>query len=404
MTHDHPARVFTYCHDGYGLGHLRRTLALATELVRASPRVSILSATGSPAALQMARPRSVDLLKLPSLTKDSEGHYVPDVLELPLRQLIDLRASLLEAAVTAYRPELMLVDHYPLGVQKELQPALDRIQQDGATRLVLGLRDVLDEPVNVRNHWRASGHLAAIAAYDHVMVFGDPLVYDPVAEYDFDDETAEKLIFTGYLVSPERVPVTAPAEAGRRRAVCTLGGGKDAPATAWAFLRAVDEHLPAEWEGVLITGPLMAASEVAQLRAASAGGRVLVVDFVPDVADLMATADVTLCMGGYNTMCDVLSVARPTVVVPRVQPRSEQLIRARAFADRGVVRLLHPDQLTPATAASAMLRESARRHSDLRSAVTAGFAVNGLRAASQALTAMLPRRGPGLTLPQSAAS
>ena len=391
--------MLTYSHDGYGLGHLRRTLALLAALIRLNPGVSVLSATGSPAALRFPCPAAVDYLKLPALTKNSAGRYVADVLDLPVEELIELRASLLEAAVGAYRPELTLVDFYPLGVHEELERALRRLRHGGEARLALGLRDILDDPVNVRGQWGAKGHLAAIpATYDHVLVYGDPRVYDPVTEYGLDDGTAEKLIFTGYLVPP------APAPDARRRAVCTVGGGKDAAATAWAFLRAVTEHLTLDWEGLLVTGPLMASSDVAQLKAAAAGDRVTVVDFLPDIAGVLATADVTVCMGGYNTMCDVLSVATPTVVIPRVHPRAEQLIRARAFADREVVRLLHPDQLTPPAVAAVMLLEAGRPRRDLQAAVTAGFAIDGLRVASQALAGMLPGCGPAVSVPQRIAS
>jgi len=384
-------RVLSYSHDGYGLGHLRRTLALLSGLLEEAPGVSVLAATGSTAALRFPCPAAVDYLKLPALTKDDTGRYVADVLDIPVEQLFELRASLLEAAVGAFRPDLALIDHYPLGVHRELDRALRRLRRDDQARLVLGLRDILDDPVNVCNGWRAAGHLDAIPAlFDHVLVYGDARIYDPVAEYGLDDVTAEKIIFTGYLV-PERSRV--PAEdvlAGRRRAVCTLGGGKDAPATAWAFVEAVNEHLASDWDGLLVTGPLMAPPDVARLRVTAAGTRVSVVEFLPDVASALATADVTVCMGGYNTMCDVLSVAAPTVVVPRVHPRSEQLIRARAFADREVVRVLHPDQMSPVSLGSAMLLEAARNRKDIYQAVTAGFAVDGLAVASRALAGMLP--------------
>jgi predicted glycosyltransferase len=63
---------------------------------------------------------------------------------------------------------------------------------------------------------------------------------------------------------------------------------------------------------------------------------------------LIASADVVVSMGGYNSVCEILSARRPAVIVPRVEPRLEQLLRARALERRGLVRVVHPDELTPA--------------------------------------------------------
>jgi predicted glycosyltransferase len=50
-------------------------------------------------------------------------------------------------------------------------------------------------------------------------------------------------------------------------------------------------------------------------------------------------------MGGYNTLAEAAASGVPTVCVPRVRPRSEQLIRAEAFSARGLLRLIEPDKL-----------------------------------------------------------
>ena len=51
-------------------------------------------------------------------------------------------------------------------------------------------------------------------------------------------------------------------------------------------------------------------------------------------------------MGGYNTICSVLSFDKQALIVPRVHPRQEQLIRAQRLAEVGLIDLLHPQQLT----------------------------------------------------------
>jgi predicted glycosyltransferase len=53
-------------------------------------------------------------------------------------------------------------------------------------------------------------------------------------------------------------------------------------------------------------------------------------------------------MGGYNSICELLSAGKPAIVVPRIKPRREQLIRTQALSRRGLLRMLHPDEITAA--------------------------------------------------------
>jgi len=50
-------------------------------------------------------------------------------------------------------------------------------------------------------------------------------------------------------------------------------------------------------------------------------------------------------MGGYNSVCEALAVARPLVIVPRATHKVEQQIRAETLAARGLARWVHPRDL-----------------------------------------------------------
>ena len=79
--------------------------------------------------------------------------------------------------------------------------------------------------------------------------------------------------------------------------------------------------------------------------------------FDPDFALLLAQADVVVSMAGYNTVCELLTLRKRALLVPRVKPGQEQCIRAERMAALGLLRMLHPDQLTPATLMSALRTE-----------------------------------------------
>jgi predicted glycosyltransferase len=91
------------------------------------------------------------------------------------------------------------------------------------------------------------------------------------------------------------------------------------------------------------------APRAAIVQASAALPNVSLQDFSDDLMSLMAAADVVLSMGGYNTVCELLTLHKRAVVVPRVKPVAEQGIRAARMAARGLLRTLHPQDLTPAT-------------------------------------------------------
>jgi predicted glycosyltransferase len=87
---------------------------------------------------------------------------------------------------------------------------------------------------------------------------------------------------------------------------------------------------------------------------------------------LMAAADVVVAMGGYNTICELLTLRKRAVIVPRIKPGLEQCIRAQRMSAIGLLRMLHPQRLTPAALLDMVQSELAAlagptTHSHLRS-------------------------------------
>ncbi|WNV76027.1 glycosyltransferase family protein [Geodermatophilus sp. DSM 44513] len=348
-------RVAFYSHDTQGLGHTRRNIVLAAALVAARPDTDVLLLTGNPEAAVLPLPPRTDVLTLPTVGKTPTGSYAPRVLGTPLEVVLDLRARILEAALGSFAPDLLVVDKVPGGVHGELLPALRTLRALGGTRVVLGLREVLDRPEVAVREWRDAGTTEVLAEhYDEVWVYGDPAVYDPVAEYGLPPEVAALVRYTGYLGHARTDGVRPRTRPGRRSrppagpyVLCTVGGGQDGQALAEAFAAA---RLPEGHRGVLLTGPFMAPAARRAVAAAAAGNdRLRIVDFVPDADAFVAGAAAVVSMAGYNSVCELLAARARTLLVPRVRPREEQLVRAERLAGRGLLDCLHPDRLSPAS-------------------------------------------------------
>jgi predicted glycosyltransferase len=343
-------RFLFYSHDALGLGHVRRNLAVAGALTDLAPGASVLVATSTAEAESLGVPQGVDLLKLPGLRKMGNERYTSRKLHLSGREVRTVRAELLAAAVTGFRPAVVLVDKHPLGVGGELSPALDAARSYG-TRAVLGLRDVLDDLAAVDAEWRHRGVFERIAdRYDRVLVYGQPDLFDPLREYDFPDRVAAISSFCGYVVAPavhrsrpERPSGrSAPAPSTEPVVLATAGGGEDGFDLLATFLEAAAE---AHWQAMVVTGSQCPPKHVERLSTLATEAGVEFRSFVPGLSAQFGSLDALVCMGGYNTLAEAAASGVATVCIPRVRPRREQLIRARMFERRGLLKVVEPRQL-----------------------------------------------------------
>jgi len=139
------ARILIYSHDSFGLGHLRRCRAIAHALVDRFKGVSVLILSGSPIIGSFDFRSRVDFVRIPGVIKLSDGEYQSLGLHIALDQTMEMRAAIIRQTALSFRPDLFLVDKEPLGLKGEVVPTLQMLKAQGTT-LVLGLRDIMDEP------------------------------------------------------------------------------------------------------------------------------------------------------------------------------------------------------------------------------------------------------------------
>ncbi len=333
-------RVMLYSHDTFGLGHLRRSRALATALTAGDPQASAIILTGSPVAGRFTFPERVDHIRLPGVTKLPDGSYVSSTFGMDIDGTTNLRAGLIQSAVEQYKPDLLIVDKEPTGFRGELLATLEWLQAQGGCRVVLGLRDVLDEPSVLAAEWERKGAVkAAEAYYDEFWVYGMEAIYDPTIGLPFSDATRARIHYTGYL----RRALTDPAEVPSDPYILvTPGGGGDGAAMVSLVLDAYEADPTLRPRAMLVYGPFLSGDvrDAMDARVARLGGRVIASGFDSRIETLFAHAQGVVCMGGYNTFCEVLSFDQRAVIVPRTVPRLEQWIRASRAEELGLVRML----------------------------------------------------------------
>jgi len=362
-------RILIYSHDTFGLGNIRRMLEVARHLVESSQEVSVLVITGSPMLHAFRIPERVDYVKLPCLSRTVDGRYGARFLDLSLDETVRMRANIIRSTIANFVPDLILVDKKPFGVENELSGAIaDLPCQSRRPKLVLLLRDILDSPEATTPVWRKQGYFEAIDAYyDQVVVVGSPEIFDLRREYAFPPFSAAKVRFCGYIARQQgrqsRAEVRRSLGVAQHEplVLVTPGGGQDGFDVVDACVKGLLALRPEQRPRThIVCGPEMGAAPRAALAQAVLNlPQVSLQEFSDDMMSLMAASDVVVSMGGYNTVCEILSLHKRAVVVPRVRPVREQGIRAERMAARGLLRMLHPDQLTPATLWQALRSELA---------------------------------------------
>ncbi len=344
-------RILIYSHDTFGLGNIRRMLAIAESLVARDSRTHVLVLSGSPMLHSFRISSRIDFIKLPCLTRDLEGRYLPRSLPMSRDAVLTMRGRLIQSAAEHFQPDLILIDKKPLGVGGELGALFDSLQNfDRRPAIALVLRDILDTPEVTQEIWRKHDYHGIIARhYDLVLVAGQPEVFDLGREYDFPDATRRKLRYCGYIfrhgINFRRTPAATPA-----RLLVTVGGGGDGVRVIETLLMSLAQRSPGQppLATKIITGPEMALDDREHLLRLAAGQPGIELDsFSSSIEDEIASADVVVSMGGYNTVCETLGAGKRAVVVPRIRPVAEQLIRAQRLARRQLLRWIHPDALTP---------------------------------------------------------
>lgn len=360
-------RLIVYSHDAFGLGNIRRMLTICEHLLSEMDDLSILLVSGSPMLQGFRLPKGLDYIKLPCLNRGQTGNVAVKYLGTDIDETVKLRSDLILSAVTNFQPDLLLVDKKPYGLKNELTATLNYLQTTlPETKLVLLLRDILDSPETTIADWQKHGYCEAVEKfYDLVLVVGMPEIFDTTKEYQFPTAVAQKVRFCGYihrqpgLKSRSQVRQELQASPQERLILVTPGGGEDGYQLINTYLSGLALQ-PAQHnlKSLVICGPEMPEELKKDLyQTAQKYPQVQIGEFIDDLISYIGAADAIVSMGGYNTICEILSLKKTAVIVPRIKPSKEQLIRAERMAHLGLFKALHPEHLKPQTLMNEVLSQ-----------------------------------------------
>jgi predicted glycosyltransferase len=352
-------RVLIYSHDTFGLGHLRRCRTIAHALVERHQDMSVLIMSGSPIIGSFDFRSRVDFVRVPGVIKLRDGQYTSLNLPMDIEETLRIRAEIIQHTARVFDPDIFIVDKEPLGLRGEVLETMKMLKANG-TRLVLGLRDVMDEPSALKPEWERKNVMPALKnLFDQIWVYGLPQFCDPLEGITLPEKVRRKVVYTGYLprTSNESPPEHQLPEITQRPfLLVTPGGGGDGEGLIDWVLRAYESTEMLPYPALIVLGPFMQKDRRADFLARVARlPRVEAITFDAHMEHLVRNAVGVLAMGGYNTFCEILSLDKRAIIVPRKRPRMEQFIRASRAQQLGLIRMLEDDgQYDPAVMANAL--------------------------------------------------
>jgi predicted glycosyltransferase len=340
--------VLIHCQYVYGIGHFVRAVELARSLAR---HFDVHLVSGGEPVPNFALPDGVEFTQLPAIFKDEmSGSLIPLDGTTSLDDCLGMRAQMLADLVRAHPPDILVTEHFPFGLLFEIE-ALKLISQVCCARpgtlIVTSVRDVIES----EHGGSRDAHICEIIDrfFDLVMVHGDERVVALRASFPLIDRITVPLIYTGYVVA---TPPPARPHGGAPLLVGAIGGGRVGQELLSALALAHRE-LVLRWqhELLLFRG---AFDQDAGLSFAE-GGRLKICAF-DRAAYRQALAEATgvICLGGYNSVLEALSMSLPTLVYKRtfLGGNREQALRTELFAASGLIRSfekadLAADRLVP---------------------------------------------------------
>jgi len=355
MPHNSTYNILMYSHDTYGLGHIRRTMAIAAQL--RGPNVNILILTGSPIVGRFSFPEQIDFVRIPGMIKKTNEEYQPLSIKIHAKHALEIRKNIITATTKAFQPHLFIVDKEPLGLKKEVLPTLQWLRRcKPGTQTILGLRDIMDDGVTIRNDWKKKGIYETLdKLYSEIWVYGNREFYDPITEYGIGESISRKMVFTGYI--PRKVPTAGAVQkikkeqglkADGKMVLVTTGGGGDGYKVMDTYLAMLENYggsIP--FQSILITGPFMPKQARKKVFKRAKKLKIRTLHFYRNMEKLIAAADAVVTMGGYNTLCEILSLKTISLIVAREKPRKEQLIRAQILNRNHLADYLPSSDCTP---------------------------------------------------------
>jgi predicted glycosyltransferase len=340
-----PKKILFYVQHLLGIGHLRRAATLTRNLVRSGFDVTVVSGghkididMGGARLVQLPATRATDLFF--KVLVDEDGEQIDD-------EWRQKRANILLDLWRDVKPDILMFELFPFGRRQmrfELLPLLKAAKEsDNPPIIISSVRDIL---VAQNKPGRNDEMLSLVETYfDYVLVHGDPELISLGQTFPHTNRIQDRLFYTGYVV--DRTGVKGPAGApGDGEVIVSSGGGAVGTNLLKTAMLARELTSAKNLTWRMMVGATVEKSVFEELSSLAPDG-VIVERARKDFTTLLMNCALSISQGGYNTVMEVLYAKCRAVIVPYAGGlETEQTLRARLLAGKGVLQIADEDGLT----------------------------------------------------------
>jgi len=341
--------VLIYAHDGRGLGHISRSIAIGLSIRRLFPDLKIAVITGSPYAQMLTNQLPLEIIKLPSYrvtVHNGESYGAKSDINFTDQQLAKLRSGLIRAVVSQTKPRCILVDHLPFGKRDELREIKQSCFKDCIW--IFGIRAV---PGYVEQLESIERNTDILRSYSHVFWYGDSNVtsLDKITDKVRLHLKVEEMGYVSRAYELEKWNSLSCPAINRSGCVVAFSWITEHNVLMLRTLTDLLDRVNRRWGGwTLFLGRDYCSGKASEV--------ITRLDSMPHCSveslgnkylSLLSKSSLAIVAGGYNTLTDLLWSQIPSVVLKRSMVDKEQSAHVRQLCkiSNGMIEFLSEEEV-----------------------------------------------------------
>jgi predicted glycosyltransferase len=302
-----------------GAGHLARCSTIAKAFSSISHVTMFYG--GNPIE-GFGTPSGVDFVQLPAIRWDLAGAFpVPVDPGYTMAEIEQMRSELLVDGYLRIKPRIVIVEYFPFSPKEfgktlnELFAAIDKEQERPI--IICSIRAYPRSPrlsaTDADSAWMINRQLRE--NFSCVLHHADPKLFPLTSLGSYIQAALSGISVwqTGFIRRPL---IQTDHDRPSKGLLLTVGGGSAFGAKLLKrWINAARAGSPDLFPINAVCGPLMDAND-RKLLLAEQDSNITVHDWVANLDELISSSRAVVCMGGYNTLVEALSLKKPVLAFP----------------------------------------------------------------------------------------
>lgn len=344
-------KIIIHCQYVYGLGHFVRALHLAQGL---SKYFDVYFLNGGEAVKNFDIDKSIQFIQLPAIYKKEDSSELSSVAkELTLSKCFELRDELIFETIQKVKPDVVITEHFPFGFlfKKEATKLIDYAKKSNPkTKIVCSVRDVIESSKGGTNDLDTVNILNEL--YDLLLIHGDEKLISISSSFPLFTNIKTPIVYSGYVIDG----YLKSSEKRSKNILVSVAGGRVGSELLNAVIKAFEQiREKCQYNLVVFNGAFNKDFE-----GIPKDDRIKYSAFNRnEFLKQLAQSDISISLGGYNSMTESLYAGNKVVIYNRefLGSNEEQDIRISTFKNLELIDIITLEDLEVEKLAVALLTQ-----------------------------------------------